>query len=114
MATTLDARLAYYGKTLVEAFALSSDARAGELVISSSALAEQQRIQALLEELGAGAAIQPAPRLGVAAWCVHVLPAAPVAVDTTAPTLESARRVRPSAFRARPPAKRRAPVGSVS
>jgi class 3 adenylate cyclase len=67
VATTIDARMEYYGKTLAEALDLASTTAAREVVISAAALGDGlARLHALP---GARITMRPAPQLGAAEWC---------------------------------------------
>jgi hypothetical protein len=70
VATTIDARMEYYGKTLAEALELSNGCGALELVISSAALGDA--LVRLEQVSGACASVRPAPQLGPAEWCARV------------------------------------------
>jgi class 3 adenylate cyclase len=70
VATTIDARLQYYGKTLAEALDLSSGSAARQLVISSAAAGAA--LPNLEQIAGARASVRPAPQLGPAEWCAWV------------------------------------------
>jgi serine/threonine protein kinase len=70
VATTIDARMEYYGKTLAEALDMASSAGAREVVISAAALGEAlERLHALP---GARVTMRPAPQLGAAEWCAQL------------------------------------------
>lgn len=73
VATRIDERMAYYGRTLVGALELSISAGAGQLVVSSAAIADD--VAAVSARAGLHAAVQPAPMLGPALWCVRLEPA---------------------------------------
>jgi eukaryotic-like serine/threonine-protein kinase len=76
VATTIGARMEYYGKTIAEALELSDRSAAHQLVISSAALGDgYERLEQIA---GARISVQPAPQLGPAEWCACVeLGAAP-------------------------------------
>jgi hypothetical protein len=70
VATTIDARMEYYGKTLAEALDLAATAGPREAVISAAALGEAlERLRALP---GARLTMRPAPQLGAAEWCAQL------------------------------------------
>jgi hypothetical protein len=71
--TRIDDRMAYYGRTLARALELSLSTPPRRLVVSAAALGgEATRITGAA---GVTAAVQAAPQLGPAEWCVHVEPA---------------------------------------
>ena len=73
VATRIDDRMAYYGRTLVRALELSASTPPRRLLVSAAALGgEADRIT---RAPGIVAAVRPAPLLGPAEWCVHVEPA---------------------------------------
>ena len=70
IATTINDRMAYYGRTLAQALELSEPHQPRQLVISSAALGDDRtRFSA---DPAFRAEVQPAPRLGPAAWCLHL------------------------------------------
>jgi hypothetical protein len=70
VATTIDARMEYYGKTLAEALDLAGSAGAREVVVSAAAIGDGlERLHAVA---GARITMRPAPQLGVAEWCARV------------------------------------------
>jgi serine/threonine protein kinase len=70
VATTIDARMEYYGKTLAEALDLAATAGAREVVLSAAALGEAlERLHAVP---GARVTMRPAPQLGAAEWCARL------------------------------------------
>lgn len=70
VATTIDARMQYYGKTLAEALELSSSSTPRQLVASSAALGDA--LERLSSITGMSASVRPAPQLGPAEWCACV------------------------------------------
>jgi hypothetical protein len=70
VATTIDGRMEYYGKTLAEALDLSNGSGARQLVISSIALGDA--LERLEQVAGARTSVRPAPQLGPAEWCACV------------------------------------------
>ncbi|HTV20962.1 MAG TPA: DUF5939 domain-containing protein, partial [Polyangiaceae bacterium] len=69
VATTIDSRMEYYGKTLAEALDLAALAGPREVLVSAAALGEGlERLRAL----GARLSMQPAPQLGAAEWCARL------------------------------------------
>jgi serine/threonine protein kinase len=78
VATSIDGRMAYYGRTLARVLELAHELPPRQLVISSAALGEDA---ARLSRAGVQPEVVPAPRLGAAAWCVRLERAA-----TTMPT----------------------------
>ena len=70
VATTIEARMEYYGKTLAEALDLAATAGPREVVISAAALGDG--LQRLRAAAGAGVDVRPAPQLGAAEWCARV------------------------------------------
>jgi serine/threonine protein kinase len=69
VATSIDDRMAYYGRTLARALELAGELPAQQLVLSSTALGEDITP---LTRAGLTPQIAPAPRLGPSAWCVKV------------------------------------------
>jgi hypothetical protein len=69
VATSIDDRMAYYGRTLARALELVHELSPHQLVLSSTALGDDVTP---LTRAGLTTAIVPAPRLGPAAWCVKV------------------------------------------
>jgi eukaryotic-like serine/threonine-protein kinase len=70
VATTIDGRMEYYGKTLAEALDLSNGSGPRQLLISSAALGDA--LAQLEQVAGARASVRPAPQLGPAEWCACV------------------------------------------
>jgi hypothetical protein len=70
VATTINDRMAYYGRTLAQALELSEPRLPRQLVISSAALGEDRT--RFTADPALPAEVQPAPRLGPAAWCLHL------------------------------------------
>jgi hypothetical protein len=75
VATTINARMEYYGKTLAEALDLSSIGGPRQLVASSAALGDA--LVRLSSVTGTSASVRPAPQLGPAEWCACVEMAPP-------------------------------------
>jgi hypothetical protein len=69
VATSIDDRMAYYGRTLARALELAHELQPRQLAISSAALGEDA---AQLARAGVSPEIVAAPRLGAAAWCVRL------------------------------------------
>ena len=67
--TSIDDRMAYYGRTLARALELAHELAPHQLVLSSTALGEDLTP---LTRAGLTPQIMPAPRLGPSAWCVRV------------------------------------------
>lgn len=65
VATTINDRMEYYGKTLAEALELSRASGTRELVMSSAAVGDA------LTRLPGRPVVRPAAALGPAAWCAH-------------------------------------------
>jgi hypothetical protein len=70
VATTINDRMEYYGKTLAETLELSRASGPRELVMSCTALGDS------LTRLPGSPVVRPAVALGPAAWCAHWLEAA--------------------------------------
>lgn len=73
VATRIDDRMAYYGRTLVRALELSLSAAPRRLLASGAALGGEAT--RFTRAPGVSAAVHAAPMLGPAEWCVHVEPA---------------------------------------
>jgi eukaryotic-like serine/threonine-protein kinase len=100
VATTMGARMEYYGKTLAEALELSEGSGARQLVISFAALGDgYERLERIA---GAHTSVRPAPQLGAAEWCACVelgAPPPPPAVTdrgVAAPPLPPRRAAKPT------------------
>ncbi len=70
VATTINDRMQYYGRTLAEALELSASTRCRELVMSSASLGDE--LASVTAQAGIAAAVRPAAKLGPAAWCLHL------------------------------------------
>ncbi len=86
--TRIDERMAYYGRTLVQALTLSLAAPPRRWVVSSAALGDD--VTRITQAAGVSAAVHPAPLLGPAQWCLFVESASktqPEAAARAQPTL---------------------------
>ncbi|HWO11533.1 MAG TPA: protein kinase [Polyangiaceae bacterium] len=84
VATRIDDRMAYYGRTLVRALELSLASQPRHLLVSAAALGGEATH--ITRSPGIRAAVQPAPLLGPAEWCVLVEPALKAPRDGAART----------------------------
>ncbi|MEY4547048.1 MAG: Serine/threonine-protein kinase StkP [Pseudomonadota bacterium] len=66
VATSIDDRMTYYGRTLARALELAHELEAQTLTISSAAIGDE------LASVGSSGTVVPAPRLGASAWCVQL------------------------------------------
>jgi hypothetical protein len=69
VATSIDDRMAYYGRTVARALELAHELAPRQFALSSAALGDDL---GPLARAGVTPEVVPAPRLGASAWCVRL------------------------------------------